>query len=141
MSMREQVHAVKTFAPLAVEAVDRMAIAIAAKKGNDPAYADALATLKELHHVLGQLIAQAERGRVTKAALRALEATKGKLHGILAGNASIILAEPFVAIAAAQSLEWASALTRVGNVEANATLVGAIYCALIGGEKIGGRKP
>lgn len=139
MSVREQVHIVKTFAPLAMDAVDKLAEAIERKSGNDPAYADALATLKELHRVLGQLIAQAERGKITKDVLRTLEVNKAKLRAILSDNAQIYIVEFGRALLAAQMIEWTCEAFGWA-VEVDGGLIGTIYAGLLARPKSGGKK-
>ncbi|WP_324806371.1 hypothetical protein SH584_08775 [Sphingomonas sp. LY29] len=139
-TLTEQVHIVRTFAPLAITAVDELADAIERHQGNDPAYADALQVLKELHHALGELIAQAERGRGMKALLRSFEQRKGKLRDLITENGQLLAFEPLRAVAAAQALEFVSYAFGVSDMKADATLTAAIYCALLGREAYGRHK-
>jgi hypothetical protein len=107
-SLREQVTVVEALAPFARDGVDQLVTAIEQKRLNDPAVHDALAALKELHDVLGELIALAESNRPMKRVWRRFEQAKEKLTSALWDGAQVILVAPTLAMGTATFLSMLS---------------------------------
>jgi hypothetical protein len=107
-SLREQVTVVQSLAPLALESIDQLVSAVEQKRLNDPAAQDALAALKELHAVLGELIGLAESKRSMKRAWKRFEAAKERLTDALWDGAQLIVVAPTLAMGTATFLSMLS---------------------------------
>jgi hypothetical protein len=107
-TLREQIIVVRNLAPLAQESVEQLVSAIENKRLNDPAAHDALAALKELHTVLGELIALADSKRSMKRVWTRFETAKEKLNNALWDGAQVILVAPALAMGTATFLSMLS---------------------------------
>jgi hypothetical protein len=107
-SLREQIAVVQNVAPFAHESVEELVSAIEQKRLNDPAAQDALAALKELHAVIGELIALSEAKRPMKRVWGRYEKAKEKLTNALWDGAQVILVAPGLAMGTATFLSMLS---------------------------------
>jgi hypothetical protein len=107
-SLREQIAVVQNLAPFAQDSVEQLVSAIEHKRLNDPAAQDALAALKELHAVIGELIALSEAKRPMKRVWGRYEKVKEKLTNALWDGAQVILVAPGLAMGTATFLSMLS---------------------------------
>jgi hypothetical protein len=107
-SLREQIAIVQNLAPFAQDSVEQLVCALEQKRLNDPAAQDALAALKELHNVLGELIALSESKRSMKLVWGRYEKAKEKFTDALWDGAQVILVSPAIAMGTATFLSMLS---------------------------------
>jgi hypothetical protein len=98
----------EAFGPIALDSVHQLASAIEEKRLNDPATADALSALKELHQALGELITRAEQAKPTKAVWKRVERAKEELTNALWDGAQVMLVAPALAVGTATILSFLS---------------------------------
>jgi len=127
-SFREQVGVVRELAPLALREIEVLADLVEKERFNDPVTVDAIACLRELHAQLGALIADVDRGGLTKAAVAALEANRQKLVGLMREGAKVTVVAPAMTLGVMHMLSWMS------GVASDSTMVAGIYAAILGAD-------
>jgi hypothetical protein len=129
-TLGEQVAVVRGLAPVALAELDALATAIENKRFNDPITADAVATLRELHRQIGELLDAVDRGQLTRQAVEAIERNRTKLTGLILEGAKLGVVAPAMTFGIMHMLAWLS------GVPVDSTMVTAVYGTIVGADAL-----
>lgn len=129
-TLREQVVVIRGLAPVALAELDALATAIEDKRFNDPITADAVATLRELHRQIGELLDAVDRGQLTRQAVEAVERNRRKLTGLVLEGAKLGVVAPAMTFGIMNMLAW------LAGVPIDSTMVSAVYGAIVGADAL-----
>lgn len=129
-TLREQVVVVRGLAPIALAELDALATTIENKRFNDPITADAVATLRELHRQIGDLLDAVDRGQLTRSAVEAIERNRQKLTGLVLEGAKLGVVAPAMTFGIMHLLAWLS------GVPVDSTMASAVYGTIVGADAL-----
>jgi hypothetical protein len=129
-TLREQVAVVRGLAPIALAEVDALATLIEERRFNDPITADAVATLRELHRQIGELLEAVDRGNLTRDAVEAIERNRQRLVSLTVEGAKLAVVAPAMTFGIMHLLAWLS------GVPVDSTLASAVYGTIVGADAL-----
>ncbi len=129
-TIREQVLIVRELAPVALTEIDVLASLIESKRFNDPATADAINCLRQLHEQLGELISAIDRGGMTRQAVEAIEANRQRLMHYVTEGAKLTMVAPTMTFGVMHILAWLT------GVPVDSTLASTVFGAIVGADAL-----
>jgi hypothetical protein len=132
LNQEERVQVIKTLGPIAQGELQVLIDRVADQRFNDELTQDALEQLRQLHKVLGQLIAAADHGKPLDELLAAFGQNRDKLFSQLKQGANVVIAAP------ALTFGMVKLLAALCGTAIDGGLVAGVYATML--YKLSGKK-